>query len=215
MQKRTFLNSLAILLCLVLPHYWPVPLFTYAPVCLGAVIWLLRSQGESLSSIGFEFKRFSWKTLPVGLAFAIGWLLTHHYLIQPLMSAVFGVKKADVCAFNFIKHNPIPYLLILLAAWLIGGWYEEIIFRGFIHSRIAGWLKGKKYAFMVSMLFTSTVFALYHIQQGAGGVLHAGIFALIPSYLMYRYKGNLWYGMVFHALYDTIALTLIFLDYHF
>ena len=210
-----FLNIVAIVLFLVLPHYWPIPFFTYAPVCLGLMIWLLRSQNESITSIGFSFNRFSWKTIPVGLIFAVGWLLLHHYLIQPLLTSAFGIKDADVSDFNFIKHNPIPYLLILLAAWLIGGWYEEIIFRGFIHSRIAGWLKGKKYAFLISTLFTSTVFAFYHIQQGAGGVIHAGIFALIPSYFLYRYKGNLWYGIVFHALYDTIALTLIFLDYHF
>jgi membrane protease YdiL (CAAX protease family) len=209
-KKESWLNIVAILLFLFLPHYWPIPFFTYAPVCFLLLIWLLRRQGESLASIGFSFSRFSWKTIPIGIFFAAGWTLVFRYGIEPLFKNIFHLKDADVSAFYFIRKSPVAYLCIVVAGWVIGGWYEEIIFRGFIHNRVMRFFSGSKSSFAIAAVFTSFVFGLYHIQQGMSGVIHAALFSAIPIYLMYRYKGNLWYGMLFHAMYDTIGLSWIF-----
>jgi len=208
------LNIIAILVIVILPHYWPFSFFSYAPVCLLFLLWVLRRQKETLAGIGFRFNGFSWKAFRVGVLWAIAWALVYHYAIQRFVTGIFGLQGADLSDFNFLKHNTIAYILILLAGWLIGGWYEEIIFRGFIHHKTAAFFRGNKYSFLIASVFTSIVFGLYHIQQGPSGVIHAGLFAIIPSYFLYRYKGNLWYGMLFHAFYDTIGLTLIYIDYH-
>jgi CAAX protease family protein len=33
---------------------------------------------------------------------------------------------------------------------------------------------------------------------------------LLWTFLLWRYKGNLWYPIISHAIYDTIALTMIY-----
>ena len=215
-MKKTFfvtLNLAAIVLLLLLPHYGPFPFFTYAPICLLMVIGVLKLQQAPFSVTGFRFSDFSIKIIPIGLAVAIGWISVYHFLIQPLLSYTFHITDADVSDFYFIRKHFINYLFIVLAAWLVAGGYEEIIFRGFIQSRFAELFKTKKYGFLLASCFTSLLFGLYHIQQGPSGVIHATLFGFLCSFLLNHFKGNLWYGMIFHAFYDTLALTLIYLGY--
>jgi len=113
---------------------------------------------------------------------------------------------------TLLKHNFTNLLIIIVAAWIVGGCYEEIIFRGFILRTTQGWFVRSASSFWLAGLLTSVLFGLYHWQQGVFGVVPATLGALYWTYLLKRYDGNLWYPMISHALYDTIALTMIYLD---
>ncbi len=212
-QKQKPLLSIATIALLVfLPHYWPLPFFSYAPVLVVLMIWVLRRQNETLADIGFRFSDFSWKIIPVGLAIAVCWSAVYHFLIQPFLTHILKIQDADISAFDFIKHHIFNYVFILMMAWIIGGWYEEIVFRGFLQQKIGNLFGRNKHSFLISASITSAIFGLYHIQQGFAGIIHATLFAVITSILLYKFKGNMWYGIIFHACYDTIGLTLIYLS---
>jgi membrane protease YdiL (CAAX protease family) len=67
--------------------------------------------------------------------------------------------------------------------------------------------------FILPGFITSLIFGFYHLQQGLGGIVHAFIFGIVVTILYKLFKGNLWYLIFFHAMYDTIAITAIRLGY--
>ncbi|HVW98665.1 MAG TPA: CPBP family intramembrane glutamic endopeptidase, partial [Mucilaginibacter sp.] len=104
------------------------------------------------------------------------------------------------------------YLMTVLAAWLVGGVYEELAFRGFIRwgvTRLAGNIPGARY---YSAGIAALLFGIYHIQQGWLGVIPATLGGLYWTWITVKYKGDLWPAIASHIVYDTAVLTLIYLD---
>ncbi|MGN6211488.1 CPBP family intramembrane glutamic endopeptidase [Parafilimonas sp.] len=87
-----------------------------------------------------------------------------------------------------------------------------MVFRGFIQRIIQKWFSKYKPSFRIAGVFTSLLFGLYHWQQGIFGVIPAAPGGFYRTRLLKQYNGNLWYPVVSHAFYDTIALTMIYLS---
>ena len=104
------------------------------------------------------------------------------------------------------------YIFILAMGWIIGGFYEEIVFHGFIFTRLEKLFSGR-YAMLISFLLSNIIFALYHLQLGPIGVINAFIAGICYHALMLYFKRNMWYAIFCHAIYDTIALTYIYAGY--
>jgi len=90
-----------------------------------------------------------------------------------------GFAPANLNDFAFLRHQTKNYLYVLTLACLLVIPYEEIIFRGFIFSKINTWVKGVPNSYLISAIMTSGLFALYHYQEGGGAVLQIFIFALV------------------------------------
>ena len=76
----------------------------------------------------------------------------------------------DLSDFASIRGNVVNYIFILLLAFIVGGFYEEIVFHGFIFTRLEKILHGR-YATAVAFCLTAIIFGAYHFQQGIKGVL--------------------------------------------
>jgi membrane protease YdiL (CAAX protease family) len=96
--------------------------------------------------------------------------------------------------------------------WLVGGLYEEIVFHGFIFTKLEKILPGQ-YALPTSFVICNILFALYHLQLGTEGVITALVAGCVYHALMICNKKNMWYAIFCHAMYDTIALTYIYAGY--
>jgi len=97
-----------------------------------------------------------------------------------------------------------------MLALFVGGFYEEIIFHGFIFTRLEKIFKGK-WATIVAFIITTVIFGLYHFQQGIKGILLTFIAGAVYHVLILKFNRNLWYGIFIHAFFDFIGLTLIYL----
>ena len=104
------------------------------------------------------------------------------------------------------------YIFLLAMGWIVGGFYEEIIFHGFIFTRIEKMIPGK-YAVVMGFLLTNIIFAFYHIQLGTAGVINAFFAGSAYHALILYYKRNMWYAVFCHAVFDTIALTFMYAGY--
>ena len=111
--------------------------------------------------------------------------------------------------YDFIRNKLSNLIITIIAAWIIGGFYE-VVFRGFIQTKIQEWFIKYKYAFWLAGLLTSFLFGLYHWQQGIFGIISSFLGGLLWTFLLWHYKSNLWYPIISHAVYDTIALTMIY-----
>lgn len=209
----TFLDIFMIIFLVVFPHIAGLPMFIFPFVVFVICYLYLRLNKESFASIGFRIKDLTGKSFLIGGIIGLAYACFDYWLFGPLVIKITGLTRANVSDFDFIKHSFINYLILLAIAWIIVIPYEEIIFRGFIFSRIRNMISFSKYQFIIAGLITSVLFGLYHIQEGMAGVLNAFFFGIVVTWLYYRFNGNLWYLIFFHAVYDTFMLTAIRLGY--
>jgi membrane protease YdiL (CAAX protease family) len=97
-----------------------------------------------------------------------------------------------------------------MAGFFVGGFYEELVFHGFVFTRIEKIVKGKLVV-PTSFILTNLIFGLYHFQLGTAGMLNAFLAGSAYQYLMMKFHRNLWYSIFFHAFFDAIGLTYIYL----
>jgi membrane protease YdiL (CAAX protease family) len=211
--KEILLGLSAIIIVLIVPHSGIIPLpFGYSIPILLFVWFYLRQYKESFASIGFSFKRFEIRSVLIG---AIAGILIFSFLTWvffPILQKIIELPPADLGDFTKLRGDPGFYIFLLAMGWIVGGFYEEIIFHGFIFTRLEKILPGN-YAVILSFLLTNTIFALYHLQLGTAGVINAFIAGSLYHALMLYYKRNLWYAIFCHAVFDTIALTFLYVGY--
>ena len=130
---KIFLSILTIAFCFFIPHYAHLSIFIY-PIVVLIVVWLYLKYilKESFSDIFFSFKRFRVKAIWIGIIAAILLSLFFRFAWDPFINSIIPSGKIDLSDFAGIRNNPVNYVIILLLALLVGGFYEEIIFHGFI-----------------------------------------------------------------------------------
>ena len=206
-----FLSILTIALCFFIPHYANLSIFIY-PIVVLIVVWLYLKYiaKENFSDIFFSFKRFQVKAIWIGIIAAILLSLFFRFAWDPFINNIIPSGKIDLSDFASIRNNPVNYAIMLLLALLVGGFYEEIIFHGFIFTRLEKIFKGK-WATIIAFILTTIIFGLYHFQQGLKGILLTAVAGAVYHVLILKFNRNLWYGVFAHAFFDFIGLTLIYL----
>lgn len=193
------------------PHFGGLPMYVFPFVVL-CIIWLyLKLFRQNFNSIGFRFSNFSSKSVLIGGCIGLGYAAFVFWIIIPLFK-YWGFKPTNLNDFNYLHHSLPHYVFLLVLAWLLVIPYEEIVFRGFIFSRISKWFNDTR-SFTNGVVITSVLFALYHYQEGMGAMVQIFIFGLLQMALYKQFKGNLWYLIACHILYDTFMLTAIWQGY--
>lgn len=211
--KEILFTLFAIAFVTLVPQSGIVPLpFGYSiPVLL--FIWLfLKKNKENFINLGFSFKRFKKEAFLVGATIGILLFLFLQYAFFPILNNIITIKPANLNDFASIKYNTPQFIFVLVMGWLVGGFYEEIVFHGFIFSRLEKIITGK-YALAISFLITNLIFAFYHWQLGVSGAINAFLAGVVYHALMLLHKRNMWYAIFCHAVFDTIALTLLYEGY--
>ncbi|MGN6394968.1 MAG: CPBP family intramembrane glutamic endopeptidase [Mucilaginibacter sp.] len=211
-KPNTFRLSADILMIAFLvafPHAGLLPMYAYPVVAL-LILWLyLRLMGERFSSINFRFSDLTLKSFLLGGIIGVGYAALQYFAIGPLIDSIFHFKRVDFHDFDFIKQSVRAYLMLLLLAAVLVIPYEEIIFRGFIFTKIKNMARLSGQAFVISAVITSVIFALYHYQEGPGAALSIFIGALFTMWLYKLFNFNLWYLIFYHITYDIVMLTAI------
>src|SRR5690349_1828402 len=175
---QNILKFLLIAFLVLFPHFVPLPFYSYSVVCLAVIIFYLKRQKKNLRDLGLKRNGLTFHTLFVGILTALIWIAFNKWVYHPFITHFFVVPPYT--EYDFIRNKLSNLIITLIAAWVIGGFYEEIVFRGFIHTTIRGWFVKSKYSFWLAGVLTSMLFGLYHWQQG--------IFGIVPSFL----GGLLW-----------------------
>jgi membrane protease YdiL (CAAX protease family) len=216
-QRFSVLNiSLTIFVmafAVLFPHYTFIPVpFGYTIIVLFFIWLLLRRTKEDFADIGFNLKQFKGQSVWIGIVAAVLLFLFLNYVLFPLIGKMVVLPKPNLTDFNSVRHHFYNYLFILIMGLLVGGVYEELVFHGFIFTRLER-IIGGKYGTLISFLCANIVFGLYHVQLGAAGVLNAFFCGCAYQALMLRFNRNIWYAIFFHAFFDAIGLSLIYLGY--
>lgn len=154
---------------------------------------------EALSTIAWS--------IPVLIAGVLAWIIA-----PVLLSNILEVPAtADFSGYEFLQDNPVALLLTLLGVYFISSFAEEVIYRGFLISRLAELTSGTRYNKVIAVLISSVFFGLIHYQWGAMGMFQTGFFGLAmgTSYVLLRKR--LWILILSHAYMDTLLLVNLYL----
>ena len=195
------------------PHYGGFPFFSYVVIVL-VIVWLFLKYitGENFEDILFGFKKFRLRSIWSGAIAAILLFAALEFGILPLLHKLFPNQKINLHDYDFIKGNLLNYIFVLVAALVVGGFYEELIFHGFMFTRFEKIFTRSKT--LIAFVLTAFIFAAYHFQQGILGMINAGIAGCAYHALILKNDRNLWYGLFFHAFYDFIGLSFIYAGYN-
>lgn len=138
---------------------------------------------------------------------AIVILLTTLFLLEPLLVILlkkFGfdtsVSKALLLMLRIFKSHPGLGFYTFLTA----GVMEELVFRGYLQSRLEILFKNSATAIIVS----SVLFGLIHFGYGTLNNIAGPILVGIVFGIFYKKYGNIYILIITHFLYDLILITV-------
>ncbi|MCT4663982.1 MAG: CPBP family intramembrane metalloprotease [Flavobacteriales bacterium] len=209
---KTILSIIAIGLIVFLPHAELIPFFGYSIPILFFVWFVLKYSQETFSNIGFSLKLFKSNSILIGGLVAVLILTFMQLIFHPVLEMFVSLEYNDAGLNDTIQGGKLEFFIMVVMGWLIGGFYEEIVFHGFIFTRLEKLFKGK-YSSYLSFVITSVIFGVYHIQLGASGLINALVVGAVYLALFLYFKRNLWYSIICHGFYNTMVMTLIYYDY--
>ncbi|AUP80256.1 CPBP family intramembrane glutamic endopeptidase [Flavivirga eckloniae] len=167
---------------------------------------------STLDELGLS-KPKSWlKTIGLGFVLTIALMAIVLLLINPLIFELFPPETKDISRFSAIKENIGLLILSIISAWVLAGFAEELIWRGYIMTQIAVLLGGTRLSWVISLLISSTAFGLLHFYQGPVGIVQTGVVGLLLGIIfILNGKRSLWLNCIVHGLINTISMVSIYM----
>src|SRR6476620_6802788 len=134
---QNILKALIIAFLVLFPHFVPLPFYSYSVVCLAVLIFYLRRHKRALQDLGLKRNGLTAHTLIVGILSALLWIAFNKWVYHPFITHFFIVEPYT--EYDFIRNKLSNLIITIIAAWIIAGFYEEIVFRGFIQAKVQEW----------------------------------------------------------------------------
>src|SRR5688572_15408554 len=134
-----------------------------------AATLLLRWSGHTWRSVGLARPASLWRTAGLVLAGYLGAGLMFAVTTQ-LFLPWLGLAPQTPSLFSAVEGNLREYLYWLIpVAWGSAAIGEELVFRGFLQTRLEFALVGLRGTTAVALLLQAVIFGALHSYQGAGG----------------------------------------------
>ena len=158
----------------------------------------------------FGITKQSWlKTIINAFLYSIFLFVLIEFLMQPFLELYFG--KIDLSEVSAIEGNFTNYVLFIILGWILGGFCEEIIYRGYVVKRLAIIFGDTNKAWFLSAIIASIAFGFAHNYQGPSGIINAAIIGFIFALIFIYNRKNLMLPILTHGIYNMVAITLIYL----
>ncbi|MEO9467596.1 CPBP family intramembrane glutamic endopeptidase [Parasphingorhabdus sp.] len=133
-------------------------------------------------------------------------------LIGPPDEATQAIDARFQGRFDNLPGNFPVFLFWLAIGWIIGGFTEEVLFRGVLFSRFEHLFTGVPFAAFLAIACQAFLFGQgHHYYQGMAGWVANGAVGVMSGVLYLKFGRNLWPLMLSHGLTNTIGLTLLYL----
>jgi membrane protease YdiL (CAAX protease family) len=172
-------------------------------------LFLLWKGGWNWSKFGFG-ERINLGTLLKGLLLAILIFVFVDICIQPFIEIYFG--QIDLSSIEEIRGDFASFLSLFIVMWVFAAFGEEFLFSGYYMKHLAEFMGDTNKAWFISAIILSIYFGVSHNYQGTSGMIAVGLASSISFFVFYKYRTNLALLVFAHGFYDTIGLTLIYLE---
>lgn len=182
---------------------------------IATVFLLLRRRGDQVGVVGLG--RQAWGARPlvrtVLLSFAVFVAATAAFVVGAIvMGAILGAPEpADMSRLNPLRGN-LPLLLVALpAVWFASSFGEELVYRGFLISRLERMVASPAVARRLAVVGSAVVFGLVHYAWGPAGMVQTFLMGLVLAWAYLRWRRNLWLTLLAHAYMDTLLFVQMYL----
>lgn len=167
-----------------------------------------------------RWRRLPWSAIGLGapagpgrlvlqalVALVVGWCAA----LAAMLIAVqgFGWAPMDASRFAGIRGDTAALLGALALSWTTAAFGEEVLFRGFLQSRLQALLGARRHAGVTAAILQALLFALGHAYQGPTGILISGTIGLAFGLLMLRFR-TVWPLVIAHGLIDTVSMFALY-----
>jgi len=174
---------------------------------------LLKLRGESFASIGLVPWRQGRERLWPKVFGALVVIALAGVVGFTLFTAIFGPMDSGAAITEQPDTIGLFLLDILVGVWVGAALGEEIFFRGLLLSRFQAVFSSHKLAAIFAVIAQAVWFGAGHASQGLTGIMVTGFIGLcLGLYYIYRSSGNLWPMIIAHGLFNTLSLTLNFVQ---
>lgn len=187
---------------------WERVIPTIIILALAGISLAIRREG--LGTLGFHRISRPSRMGTVVLGATVGWSLLQLDLIMPALNHLTG-RKQDLSQFKDLQGNLGSLAVFLLLTWTVAAFGEEIVYRGYIQTRITDALGPNTLGVLLAVVFSSVLFGFAHTEQGVIGVVVTFLDALFFSLLKSRFGGNLWASVFGHGFNNTVGLIAFFI----
>ena len=200
------------------------PFFIVTLISVSFLLYFAKKPGTPLFYITILItlwaKKWDWKyfgitkpnwpnTIFKALIFSICLFILSDFLITPFLELYFG--KVDLSEVSHLVGNLNNYVLYLFLGWVIGGFCEEIIYRGYVVKRLAIIFGDTNKTWLLSAIIASIGFGFMHYYQGPSGIITTGIIGFMFGLIYIYNRNNLMLPILTHGIYNMMAITLIYL----
>lgn len=172
---------------------------------------LLHHRGTSWHSLGFR-KPQSWLST-LGLTLLTMGIFIAMTQVMGFVADAYFENKNYGSRFDHIEGNLIAYVSIMIIVWTHGSFFEELLFRAFLISKLGDAFGGTRAATMLALIASSVFFGYRHAYyQGMHGALitGAGGFAFGLMYIWFG-RSNLMPIILAHGVFNTLGQTFRYL----
>ncbi|WP_170934659.1 CPBP family intramembrane glutamic endopeptidase [Hymenobacter gelipurpurascens] len=175
--------------------------------------YIRRSKARPLLLNSMRFVQpLSWlKAIAVSAVLGVAIELFVETLFNPLVEKTTNTP-IDLTQVDF-KNNIFIYAGWVIVGFILGGLLEEILFRGFLLTRVFALFSNASTGNIIGLLSTSIIFGMCHAYQGWSGVLSTGFIGIILGIVL-LIKQNLWYSILTHGFINLTGLTILYLNYY-
>ncbi len=172
-------------------------------------------RGEKISSLGLSFELVTVRSLAkfIGLSLLVFVIATAFYILgSAIMINITGLpQQADMSSYDYMKDNPAMLAASLVGAYIAASFGEELIYRGFLITRITELLNIKP-GVAISTTISAVIFGLVHYNWGPAGVVQTTFMGLALGICFIWLKRKLWILIAAHAIMDTILIVQVYLS---
>lgn len=176
---------------------------------ISIALFLLWKSGWNWAKFGFE-KKINLSTVLKGLLLAIITFVIVDICIQPFLEIYFG--EIDLSSLDDLRGDFANFFILLLIMWVFAAFGEEFLFSGYYMKHLAEFMGNTNKTWFVSAIILSIYFGVSHNYQGTSGMIAVGLASSISFFIFYKNRTNLALLVFAHGFYDTIGLTLIYLE---
>ena len=176
---------------------------------LGVAFLILRGSKFDWARFGIGHK-INGKTVLKSLIITLVLFGLFSIFIDPVLQTWLG--EFDLSSLEDIRGNLVGYIVLMVVMWVFAAFGEEFLFRGYFMKALAELLGNNNKAWLLSALITSLYFGISHGYQGLVGAVSAFLWSFSMSLLFIRNRNNLLLLVLVHGLYDSIGITLLFLN---
>jgi membrane protease YdiL (CAAX protease family) len=160
-----------------------------------------------IGELGLMSGEMSW---PWTFTYAVVWvalMLAYSPLADRIATRIVATPPT-LGAFRAIQESRAKLIAGIAAAWILGGFLEELVFRGIVLKSVEllawDWVAGPT-GIVIAICVAAAGAGVIHLYQGPRAAIVISQLSVLFGVLFVISGYNLWAVMLCHGMYDTIA----------